>query len=266
MRQVKNAVADRSVKDLWVALCGNGVECYLRSNRIEIPGHGMVGYRNQGTGNVGWWFSKEGDKKYDSDLLVRWLKDILTQYAVSVKDPWAQACIHGPCRILNRDQNPPNKIIGERVAIYCTKTIDDDALNGLTGKLTVPWAHWSEYADLPHHKRKPLIEERHHPGCIIGTVRVVGWCDKQKKGLHNSTGIVHREALKEEGWDMTRNFRGAISPTDDPWWLDATSHGWLLDDPQPLDEPIPVDGSDVLPGVWTLPDDLRRGKNEICVL
>jgi len=183
------------------------------------------------------------------------------KFAVNVQDPWAQAIIHGPKRIENRSQRPPDKIMGERVAIYCTKTKDDGAWSD--ARKPSPDEPWHDYVGQCLASARQKTNKRHHPGCIIGTVRVVGFCENRKK-LWSVGGYEWLEPRKAEKACLQSPMY--CDPDDppapkiikNPWWLDATPCGWLLDDPQPLDEPVPVDGSDVLPGVWTLPDELRE--------
>lgn len=190
------------------------------------------------------------------------MDDTPPKFAVNVRDPWAQAIVHGPKRIENRDQRPPEKIEGERVAVYCSMAVDEKAGNDLrVDPLPPPWSEWPEIADACQQSRIARIAYRHHPGHIIGTVRVVGWARPDTENFPPE-GDWHflLDYRGAGGWDWLQyvNYDPPGAVADDPWWLDTTSHAWLLAAPQPLAEPAPVDGGDVLPGVWTLPDDLRE--------
>jgi len=53
------------------------------------------------------------------------MSDNTPKFALTIRDPWAQAIIHGGKRIEKRTWKPPEKVIGERVAIHCGKTVDE---------------------------------------------------------------------------------------------------------------------------------------------
>jgi len=205
--------------------------------------------------------------------------------AINVQDPWAQAIIHGSKRIENRGSRPPEKIIGKRVAVYCTKKWDE---NEWPARATPGDGPWSEYGpEIPPFRRptdyietRALDEfrdgedtwtvsevayqdadkerydffvERHAPGHIIGTVKVVGYLDNDKK----------KKAHIAESPQKT-NTMWPTEATDNAWWQGPV--GWLLDDPRPFAEPIEVDGSEVMPGVWELSDELAAKAVGRCIV
>jgi hypothetical protein len=164
------------------------------------------------------------------------LQDI--EYGLTVQDPWAQAIIWGPKRIENRGKRPPEKIIGERIAVYTGKTVDLQAVHAAWhGK---PLDGWGDYYSKKEH---------HHPGHIIGTVRVQGFYepggDWEMRGGFRAGS--EWEWLVSAIFDANDSARAAQMVEDDPWWQGPA--GWLLDDPQPLDEPVPARG---FPGVWNV--------------
>ena len=157
------------------------------------------------------------------------MTDLLTK-ALTIRDPWAQAIIHGPKRIENRGQRL-DSMLGERVAIHVSKTIDKDAWHYATAVLgsKPPWSEYIAHEDLSH------------PGHIIGSVRLIGYCDAR------GDEIDHVQATFTERWHG-----GAPCPTTSEWWQGPV--GWLLDDVV-VYEPAPARG---MPGFWTVDDDTRR--------
>jgi len=163
------------------------------------------------------------------------------EHGLTVRDPWAQAIIYGPKRIENRGKRPPYKIIGERIAVHTANIWD--------GKETAACHHLADYWDryMPEIPKSEIIGKmkvRHHPGHIIGTVRVVGYWNPPD----DTCEVI--AAPESCWWDCINEDKGLIR-TDlvesDPWWQGPV--GWLLADPQPLDEPVPARG---MPQVWNV--------------
>jgi hypothetical protein len=169
------------------------------------------------------------------------MSDDTPKFALTVRDPWAQAIIYGPKRIENRTRKPPSKIIGERIAIHCGKThatvLDDDP--DVLRQLGRAQLHATEYS----------VEER---GRIIGTARVVGWWRVQERTVGGEFCDPDlSEPLQIIGGEL--DWRGHGDPDNDPWWTGPV--GWLLDDVRELAEPVPARG---MPGVWTIDDEVRE--------
>ena len=80
--------------------------------------------------------------------------------ALTIRDPWAQAVVFGDKRVENRSQRL-DKMLGERVAVHVSQTIDRDAWRsaGLF-EAKPPWSEYNAHENLSH------------PGHIIGSV---GW-------------------------------------------------------------------------------------------
>jgi len=165
------------------------------------------------------------------------------KHGLTVRDPWSQAIVYGPKRIENRGKRPPEKILGERIAVQAGKGVDP-----LPGMLHKPpemeLKGWGGYE---------TTEERHHPGHIIGTVRVVGyWVPSD-----NDCQVI--ASPESYWWDCINEEKGIIR-TDlvesNPWWQGPV--GWLLADPQPLDEPIPARG---MPGVWNVDKQVKEAQS-----
>ena len=76
---------------------------------------------------------------------------------LSVKQPWASLIISGCKNIENRVWPPPDKLIGQRLLIHASKTIDREAL-----RLDIVKSHLRFIRENP----MPL-------GCILGSVIVI---------------------------------------------------------------------------------------------
>jgi hypothetical protein len=164
------------------------------------------------------------------------LEDI--EHGLTVRDPWAQAIVWGPSRIYNCDERPPDEIIGQRVAVQTAKEVDEEAWRQM--RLPSPSDLWSEYVPQRLAAARQQTNSRHHPGQIIGTVRIAGWWS------YSGGGSSQCHVPCEESCFQDRVAQEK-QPHLDPWWQGPV--GWLLADPQPLDEPVPARG---LPGIWSV--------------
>ena len=178
---------------------------------------------------------------------------------LTIKDPWAQAIIHGPKRIENRSKRPPEKCIGEWVAIHCGKSVDDYAWGTMTayrGSKTNNPPPIEECHPLVQYGYGEGVEKytaRHHPGHIIGVVRIGGWysADDYHHDARNGLGHEWAMRLKREGAPWPDDIRKVVM--SDPWWQGPV--GWLLDNPTPLDTPVPARGQ---LGVWGLEKQIAK--------
>lgn len=143
--------------------------------------------------------------------------------ALTVRQPWAWAIIHGGKNIENRDWAP--RVSPGRIAIHAGKAWDDLA------------------ADHPAIVRafteaNPGFDERWASvdrgdftfGAIIGTVEVT---------------------IDSHPVDGTHGCRG--SDECQPWGMGSALYHWVLANPRPLAEPIPCRGA---LGLWTVPTAL----------
>ena len=133
--------------------------------------------------------------------------------ALSLKQPWLYAITCMDKRIENRTWKPPQQVIGQRIALHASKK-DDPLGYSAIAKI----AGIEIDGDLPR-------------GAIVGTVRVVGWLNDDGLG------------------DVPTPCLGHL--VDDDWFFGPI--GWILDDVQLLDEPIPARGS---LGLWDVPEEL----------
>jgi hypothetical protein len=162
------------------------------------------------------------------------------KFALTIWAPWAQAIVRGPKLIENRTWKPHDKVIGERIAIHCGKT------------LATP-------ADYDDERVRNQLDEAHRymvgegvteRGCIIGTARVVGYAQSGILELHQDYFGRWYECTRT---DMPKATGDLTEVFDDPWWTGPV--GWLLDDVRELAEPVPTRG---VPGVWTIDDEVRE--------
>lgn len=184
-------------------------------------------------------------------------------YGLTVRDPWAQAIIWGPKRIENRGKRPPDKIVGERIAIHCGKVVDEEATINATNasRLDEPWGLYDVAVN--HDRtlsRAGDLFGHHHPGHIIGTVRVIGTVDARPDGLAHATqisGARNRRIASEVFTDgKVKHLTGiGHAVTDNPWWQGPV--GWLLADPHPLDEPVAARG---MPGIWDVDRQIEEAR------
>ena len=186
--------------------------------------------------------------------------------ALTIRDPWAQAIIHGPKRVENRGQRL-RKMLGQRVAIHVSQTVDRDAWHELYDNRKYP-------GDVPKYEATDVL---HYPGHIIGSVRLVGWCHWEENHPEWKIPVISEsrasgpsserwpypdeelvQEYKAEGWDI---FDGQfpehyLPPEEDPWWQGPV--GWLLDD---VIEYRPVEARG-MPGFWTIYEGVRQRLEE----
>lgn len=125
--------------------------------------------------------------------------------ALTLWRPWARYVATGEKRIENRPWAPPPAMLGQTFAIHAGRAWDDEG--GETCRDVLQSAY-SSSIDL-------------HPEGIIGTARLVGWCDE------GGTIIRQIGEPKLEGNDRLFLF-GPI--------------GWILRDARLLAQPIPCRG------------------------
>jgi hypothetical protein len=144
----------------------------------------------------------------------------LPEYGLTIWWPWCTAIVDGTKRIENREWQPWDEVCGERVAVHCGKTKDDDAAVSIGLESEIDWH--------PGDGRPFDAVE----GCIIGTVRVVG----------------HWRADDPNAADEEPYF----GPTQAAWWTGPV--GWILRAPVAFVDPIPARGK---PGLWKVDEQLQ---------
>ena len=167
--------------------------------------------------------------------------------AITIRDPWAQAIVHGPKRVENRSQRL-RKMLGERVAVHVSQAIDRDAWRELYENRKYP-------GDVPKYEATDVL---HYLGHIIGSVRLIGWVDSKDNRARildpgpwaDSRGVMDPDGHWVES-AVIEHVRG------DDWWQGPV--GWLLDD---VIEYRPVEARG-MPGFWTVDEDIREKLEEI---
>ena len=140
-------------------------------------------------------------------------------YGLSMYPPWSLWVVDGSKPLENRDWFPPDEVIGNYIAVQCTK--------GSTKEFDAKARAISEATGVPMPDKKVIKPLR---GCIIGVVRVDGYAVPSKFSDIPDT-----------------------HPTKSPWWMGP--YGWLLSNPRRLAVPIPYDGDRKL---WRIPDEQRK--------
>jgi hypothetical protein len=127
-------------------------------------------------------------------------------YALTLQQPWATAIIDCGKDVENRTWQPPNLIIGKRIAIHAGKTLRRDDFTALV----------NEGFELP--ARLPQ-------GLILGSVVVAGWVrGRFAYGLTTSEAKLARASL----------------------WNHNDAYAWVLRHPRPLATPIAALGQQKL--------------------
>jgi hypothetical protein len=164
--------------------------------------------------------------------------------ALTLHPEWAHAIAHLGKRIENRPWKPPEKLLGERIAIHAGKSVGGrpgfpamlDGCRAVAARdpLTV-FALEAGEAYLGTPLRMRLIET----SAIIATARLDGWSDAEGRAE------LPAEATPPDAWRWG-------DPTS-PFW-------WHLSDVR-LVVPVPCRGS---LGLWTVPEDVVGRLVEVC--
>lgn len=138
--------------------------------------------------------------------------------ALSIKQPWLWAITNLDKRIENRTWKPPLWIIGQRIALHASKQYDNAgrmAIKEICGTI-------------------PLAKYELSLGYIVATAKITGWVNE--RGFGTGLGLFLPSTLIDDKW-----FFGPI--------------GWILEDVQLLDEPIPCKGALRL---WNVPQEIAQ--------
>lgn len=135
--------------------------------------------------------------------------------------PWSDAIVRGPKRCENRGWPPPDRMLGEYIAIHAGKRYQRGEW---------PW---------PDGFEPPA--EADSPQGIVGVARIRGALD-----LRRGRALMYLETVDE------LQVADRLDELDrDPWW--AGPCGWLLDEVVAI-EPVPCRGAQ---GLWNLPADVE---------
>lgn len=157
---------------------------------------------------------------------------------VKIKDPFAQVIVRGICQIYNTDDRPDE--VGKRIWIQTAEEVNEHCYKALCG---------AQYVEHPLEKYGKRIgssgfEERHHPGKIIGSVRLVGFWDESVYYDEVDEFGTHRHILGEGAHEEIKDkiYHDPDYPPNkapfDPWWSEDTDIAWIFDDPHLFSEPL----------------------------
>lgn len=166
--------------------------------------------------------------------------------ALSFWQPWASAIVDGPKAIDNRPRRPPLDMIGKVFYIHAAKKWDQgmyvDVLRIWSNHL--PRGSIDQYAPTQalmiscFNERPSVFQEQMHKlfpfGALIGTARLVGVVDPKK-----NPDTTH----------LTSRARSIFNKAREEWFF-GTQYGLILDEREPLPEPIPCRGHQ---GPWWVP-------------
>lgn len=77
-------------------------------------------------------------------------------FALTIKEPWLWAILHGGKRIENRSYSPPARFAHARIALHASKSYDQDG------------------ADFLWHRNLTFTQLDLRPGCIVATALIDG--------------------------------------------------------------------------------------------
>lgn len=157
-------------------------------------------------------------------------------YAITLKQPWAQAVAHFSKTVENRTRRPPAHLLGQRVAIHVSQTVDEAAVRLCHRPPDVvdhlePMLVWLMQERMDLRLGDPLLYGAKPPipstGRVIATARLVGCCWRDANGEP-----VGRTPNAGFGDDETL----VVEALGSPWFTGPV--GWVLADVRPLAVPV----------------------------
>jgi len=144
-------------------------------------------------------------------------------YALTVKQPWAQAIAQFGKNVENRSKRPPGHLIGQRIAIHVGKTWSTSDFTDYMSPDLVEWLK----AGVGGPGSKPgQVAPPPHAGRIIATARLVGYRYNNVFCLNRPDGTVADVA----DYDLV------VKSTSSPWYTGPVA--WVLADVVMLLEPV----------------------------
>lgn len=163
-------------------------------------------------------------------------------YAITIRQPWAEAIARHGKNVENRSRRPPAHIIGQRVAIHVGQGADAffGWQEGTSPHLATldAWMRKTAAAawDTPQWGDPP------HAGRIIATARLVGWVAPQ--GLDVTAHEIENDAdgslsrgERLSAWWANEDWLNAVTEAGQSPWLTGPV-GWVLADVRPLAVPV----------------------------
>ncbi len=148
-------------------------------------------------------------------------------YALTVKQPWAEAIARHGKTVENRSRRPPAHLLGQRIAIHVGQAADAwiDAHAAGIRSLDLQDAHLRPLLDWAIDPRAGQVPRRdlvHGAGRIIATARLAGWVASDGSAAW-APGIL------------------GINARESPWFTGPV--GWVLADVRVLQQPVGAGGS-----------------------
>lgn len=160
--------------------------------------------------------------------------------AITVRQPWAWAIVHGGKDVENRSRNIAGAYRG-LVAIHAGLTIDLDAVDSLTFRQA-----W----------HREFMPETLNPdgGGYLPSLSDVAEGDDEALPIGAIIGVIDLTDVHWSGMECSRgnipcHEYGLCSP-----WSQAYHHHLVTANPRPLTRPVPARGR---LGLWTLPADVE---------
>lgn len=147
-------------------------------------------------------------------------------YALTVKQPWAQAIARYGKTVENRTRRPPAHLVGQRIAIHVSQTLAD-----VVGPKDDPRTMAMIEAGLGEYYQEHGLRVA-NAGRIIATARLVAWF-RHAPGERLPGGII-----PGRDWACVDGFtRGdCLRAVDSPWLTGPV--GWVLADVRALRKPV----------------------------
>ena len=150
--------------------------------------------------------------------------------AITLKHPWAFAVARLDKRIENRTWKPPPSLIGRRIAIHGGAMPKGQALEDAYNDMLVITqriATRTYFNEMPEPLLSWLQENDY------GNSKLKDWI---------TPGIVATATLK-----------GVVTTSDSPWFFGP--YGWVLEDVEPLETPVPHRGAQ---GLWPVSEEVLK--------
>lgn len=161
-------------------------------------------------------------------------------HAITIKAPWAQAIARFGKTVENRSRRPPAHLLGQRIAIHVSQTVDEAAVRLCHRPHDVvdhlePMLIWAMRQELDLYIGSGQRAPAPNAGRIIATARLVGWIKPDRLDL--STLLPHEWACADDfKGDLTANPDASGKALRSPWFTGPV--GWVLADVLPLREPV----------------------------
>jgi hypothetical protein len=151
-------------------------------------------------------------------------------YAITVKQPWAEAIARHGKHVENRSRRPPAHLLGHRIAIHVSQA--SDAMQHMRAAATAPEDHLWELDIWAAHS----LDLVPGAGRIIATARLIGWCSDKPIRAESKSGDT-RSFLRYTHDEDSAAAADAVYDAHCSAWFTGPV-GWVLADVRPLWVPV----------------------------